>query len=90
MKAARLLSVILSFVTTTIARADDSFFVVPVRDLQITQGKLPPPSTEPFYQHWREAQEQKPYAVVDGGEAYFSGSQGPDWSGAAANGKLCL
>ena len=90
MKVARLPVVVLICLLLSTVRAEDAFFVVPVRDLQITQGALPPPSTQPLYQHWREARDRKPYAIVDGGEAYFSGSQGPDWSGAAGNGNLSL
>jgi hypothetical protein len=50
------------------ARAEDAFFAVPIQSLQITDGKLPGPATQPSEWDWQA--DNRPYAVIEGGEAF--------------------
>ncbi len=59
----------------TVAAADNAFFQASIKDLKITEGKLPEQNAganEPYYPRlWRLNDEVRPYGVLDGkGEIY--------------------
>jgi hypothetical protein len=61
------LAILLSL--TLAARADDAYFRVPLRDLKITEGKLPEEATseearEAAMRHWRLTSSMRPCGVV--------------------------
>ena len=58
---------------TTVARAEDAFFAVPVHSLDLTEGSLPGPATQPGALDFLQTDFQ-PYANVEGGEAYIGAS----------------
>ncbi|HEX3358210.1 MAG TPA: hypothetical protein VHS31_14655 [Tepidisphaeraceae bacterium] len=89
-KALLLLFIVSLIIYPANTLAEDSFFAVPVRDLRITKGTLPPPTTEPTAWNWNLAQEIRPYAVIDGGEAYVSGAEGDVWQRAKTGANLVL
>jgi hypothetical protein len=63
------------------ARADDAYYRVAFKDLDITEGKLPEPekSDEAFWReipNWRLAPMMRAYAVIDGkGEAFIRSNE---------------
>src|SRR6185436_1296668 len=63
-------------------RADDFYFHVPFRSLQITEGTLPRDSVLPS-KRWQMLPAMSPYAVLDGaGEIYISGEAFQSWGSA--------
>ncbi len=59
--------------------AEDSYYSVPLRELQLTEGTLPVGKPQPDRRFWRQRESLAPYAVLDGpGEAYVVG--GGDWT----------
>ncbi|MBL9094296.1 MAG: hypothetical protein JNL96_23955 [Planctomycetaceae bacterium] len=64
---------LVAFATT--AQADDDFFVVPLRDLELTEGKwnTADPDEASWRTTWRRREIARPYVVVQGaGEGYWS------------------
>ena len=64
------------------ARAASVYYRVPLKDVKFTQGELPtPPSTY----DWRRGEAMRPWARVEGGEAYVEyldkAWNGYNWSG---------
>src|SRR5437762_3127633 len=60
------------------ARAEDTFFAVSVQSVQISEGKRPGPATQPGEWEWQAV--HRPYAVIEGGEAFVRApneGQGP-------------
>src|SRR5437588_1862792 len=76
MKLTRLGFFLVIFSMVVACPAQEAFWALPVRDLKISDGSLPPPATEPAWQDSALAQQVEPYAVVEGGEAYFAGVEG--------------
>ncbi|MFW6125212.1 MAG: hypothetical protein ACOC46_03615, partial [Pirellulales bacterium] len=58
-----------------IVRAEDAFYRVPVRELEITSGELPTRLERPGWARRERAEAMRPRVVLDGdGEAYFGGN----------------
>lgn len=56
------------------ARAEDAYYQVPIRELKLTEGKLPEgKESNSTWRRWQVAQFYDPYARVEGGgEVYFA------------------
>jgi hypothetical protein len=73
-KAASLLVLALVLGSTGLTQAEDAYYDIPLRDLQLVEGRMPelPRNHDSSWQSYQREQAMNPYAVVDGpGEAYF-------------------
>ena len=62
----------MAFVTA--ARADDSYYCMPIDQLTITEGQRPKERSQSDWRHWQRHAAMRPYAVLDGkGEVYVNG-----------------
>ena len=91
LKIQRIAFIAILFIATA-CRAEDAFYVLPVREVQLREGTLlPAPATQPDYVDWEARGRMRPYAIIDGGEAFFLGEdQGANMNGSAGPLRICV
>lgn len=78
-----LLVAVVQLLVSAAANADDAYYQVPVAQLKLTEGKLPP-ATQPDWRQMQVVRLIKPYAAVHGsGEAFVTPADGAGWQAQA-------
>ena len=73
----RVVAIAAILVSAVAARAEDAFYRIPIRDLTLTEGTLPAPTTGPSWRGQNRRQAMLPRVVLDGpGEAFVVSDQG--------------